>query len=617
MCGLFRVFFRIFIAIMFLVFYILNYLYATPNTTLPNNTATTSLLDFTDIESMLTSHATSLMSKKFIQKLESKKIIAISTIENTTQEPIDIESIMISFKQQIAEKFIFTNAIGSNVGKVDKLIKDSRKLRNNAEYNQYTTKEEGGLLAPDYSLSGKISKSAKIAGKNSKIEYEILLRLTDLATGVEVWSNVAKTTKILPTNTPKAKMSNNEWEGAYEKCLGEEISSCQSLVDNGLVSVEQCDKQSCNKIGTILRNMGRLDEAMEYYKQAIKFGNYAGYRYLAMLYDSYKKDFTNAEKHYEVACNKYKDKESCGLLGGMYVRYENVPKEKTDKVVYYYKKACDLGSGLFCSFMGMIYDGGKGVKADSALAKHYYQKACELDSGFCKMIDLRENILLESKHEWDNCIKYKNPSVCKKIIDSGIFPSADKCDDKQTCNGIGIIYKLAGYPQQAIPYYERAASLGSNVAMFNLGLLYRQNNDKQKAKKYYQPACDNGAYEACYGLGHLLVEERDFFNARKYFEILCDKSSSNFQGDSCGMLGLMYANGDGVRQDYNKAFEYHKKSCDLKSPEGCGNLGLSYYFGQGTKQDFALAKQYYGKACDLGSQKACENYKRLNNQGIK
>ena len=164
MCGLFksffRVFFRIFIATMLLAFLHLNYLNAKSNNFTPNqnNYPTYSLLDSTDIESMLTSHATSLMSKKFIQKLESKKIIAISTIENTTQEPIDIESIMISFKQQILEKFIFTNAIGSNAGKVDKLIKDSRKLRNNAEYNQYTTKEEGGLLAPDYSLSGKISK---------------------------------------------------------------------------------------------------------------------------------------------------------------------------------------------------------------------------------------------------------------------------------------------------------------------------------------------------------------------------------------------------------------------------------------------------------------------------
>ena len=456
--------------------------------------------DIADIDSMMSAHATSLLSKKFVQKLQSKKIIAISHIKNTTQEPIDIESIMVGFKQSVAEKFVFTNAIASNANTADNLIKDSRTLRNNAEYNQYTTKEEGGLLAPDYSLSGKISKGAKSIGKEVRLEYEILLRLTDLATGIEVWSNIAKSTKILPKNVaqkylqeskkqesiaislnaPKATMSNNEWEKAYEKCLNEDFSACQRLVDNGLASVLQCEKYSCNKIGTILRNIGRIDEAMKYYKRAISLGNYEGYRFLGILYGSFKKDFTNAKKNYEIACDKYKEKESCFLLALMYEKNEGIPQD-TQKATYYHKKACDLGSEI------------------------------------CKSFNLLKTTLQESKQKWEDCTKYKNASVCKTIIDSG-FPSADKCDDKQTCNDIGIIYSLAGYPKQAISYYERAISLGYDKAYFNLGLLYQQNNDKEKAKKYYQPACDKGIYEACYGLAYFLIEERDFFNAKKNFE---------------------------------------------------------------------------------------------------
>ncbi|MGX3044388.1 tetratricopeptide repeat protein [Helicobacter sp. T3_23-1056] len=551
--------------------------------------------DIFDIDSMMSAHATSLLSKKFVQKLQSKKIIAISDIENTTQESIDIESMMIGFKQSVVEKFVFTNAIASNANKADKLIKDSRTLRNNAEYNQYTTKEEGGLLAPDYSLSGKISKRAKSIGKEVRLEYAILLRLTDLATGVEVWSNIAKSTKILPKNvaqkylqesknqkstatpnTPKTTISNSEWEKAYEKCLSEDFGACQRLVDNGLANVEQCDKESCNKIGTILRNIGRLDEAVEYYKRAISLGDYEGYRYLGILDSSFKKDFTNAKKNYEIACDKYKEKESCFLLAIMYEKNEGIPQD-TQKATYYHKKACDLGSEI------------------------------------CKSFNLLKTTLQESKQQWEDCTKYKNASACKKIIDSG-FPSADKYDDKQACNDIGIIYNLAGYPKQAIPYYERAISLGYDKAYFNLGLLYQQNNDKEKAKKYYQPACDKGIYEACYALSAFFIEERDFFNAKKNFEILCDKSNSSFKGDACALLGTMYVNGEGVRQDYNRAFEYYKKSCELKSPAGCNNLGVAYYFGQGVREDFSLAKQYYGKACDLGSQKACDNYKRLNLQ---
>ncbi|RDU51796.1 SEL1-like repeat protein [Helicobacter sp. MIT 01-3238] len=581
------------------------------------------LLESTDIESLLKNSADSLLSKKFIKKLESKKVIAISNIQNTTKEQLDIESIMVIFKSYIldSEKFIFTNTIPSNANKIDTMIKDSRKLRKDAEYNQYTTKEEGSLLAPDYSLWGKISK--KIKPQTKEVEYEILLRLTDLTTGVEVWSNISKISKTLPKNMienykkeftfdTQVKMSQKQWKENYEKCLTEDINACQKLIQNGVPSTNDCNKESCNKIGLIMRNIGRIDEAFDYHKRAIDLENYEGYRYLGILYESYKKDSTNAIKTYKIACDKYKEKESCGLLGSMYAKGDNIAQD-SEKVIHYYKRACDLGSSIFCVFIGMMYDYGKAVKRDLVMAKHYFQKACDIDNEFCTMKPQYETIEQAAKQEWDDCIKYKNPSVCKRIIDSGVFPSADKCNDGQSCNDIGVIHKIAGLPKQAIPYYEKAISLGSTRSYFNLGLLYEQINQKEQAKKYYKPACDKGIYEACYGLGNLFLEEQDFFNARKNFEIVCDKSSSDFSGDSCNNLGAMYVNGYGVRQDYDKAFEYHKKSCELSSPEGCGNLGHLY---ETIKQDKNKAKQYYGKACDLGSQKACQYYKSLNNQKI-
>lgn len=41
----------------------------------------------------------------------------------------------------------------------DSMIKDARAMRENEEYDPYTTIEKGSLIAPDISLSGKISKS--------------------------------------------------------------------------------------------------------------------------------------------------------------------------------------------------------------------------------------------------------------------------------------------------------------------------------------------------------------------------------------------------------------------------------------------------------------------------
>lgn len=50
--------------------------------------------------------------------------------------------------------------------------------------------------------------------------------------------------------------------------------------------------------------------------------------------------------------------------------------------------------------------------------------------------------------------------------------------------------------------------------------------------------------------------------------------------------------------------------------DGCNNLGVLYANGQGVRQDKGAAKEYFGKACDLGNQGGCNNYKILNEQGL-
>ena len=48
---------------------------------------------------------------------------------------------------------------------------------------------------------------------------------------------------------------------------------------------------------------------------------------------------------------------------------------------------------------------------------------------------------------------------------------------------------------------------------------------------------------------------------------------------------------------------------------GCNNLGLLYYQGQGVRQSSTKAKELLGKACDMGNANGCKNYAILNKQG--
>ena len=42
------------------------------------------------------------------------------------------------------------------------------------------------------------------------------------------------------------------------------------------------------------------------------------------------------------------------------------------------------------------------------------------------------------------------------------------------------------------------------------------------------------------------------------------------------------------------------------------NLGVMYYEGEGVRQNIATAKEFFGKACDNGFQQGCDNYRKLN-----
>lgn len=205
-----------------------------------------------------------------------------------------------------------------------------------------------------------------------------------------------------------------------------------------------------------------------------------------------------------------------------------------------------------------------------------------------------------SQEEWDrnyaDCITVSretaleelksNKYACQALINHSIemgWGSLEQCS-KDNCVLIGDFYFFAELYREAIPYYEKSIALGVTSAYLTLG------------NAYYQ------------------IE--DYYNAVKYYKIGCEKVNVN-QALACYNLGVSYDKGEGVRQDYRKAYELFKKTCDMKyGGLSCSALGSMYENGEGVRQNLSIAKQYYGKACDLGDQRGCDNYRKLNNQGV-
>lgn len=128
----------------------------------------------------------------------------------------------------------------------------------------------------------------------------------------------------------------------------------------------------------------------------------------------------------------------------------------------------------------------------------------------------------------------------------------------------------------------------------------------------------------------------------KAFELLQKAANLGYLDGIYG-LGLLYAEGKGVKRDYSKAFELLQKASNLGHVDSMYNLGVFYEYGKGAsqvilqkssqtwkikcnvkswcslykwkrswKKDQSKAIEYFQKAADLGNRDATNNRKKIN-----
>jgi len=124
-------------------------------------------------------------------------VLAISTIINDTTQRIDMDQLIKSIRISLLQsgKVVVTTAVRAG-GAEDNMSYDARKLRNSDEFNQNTVAKKGQMIAPDFSLSGKIiQRNAKLSNGDMKVDYYIQLTLTDITTGLAYWEGETVITK--------------------------------------------------------------------------------------------------------------------------------------------------------------------------------------------------------------------------------------------------------------------------------------------------------------------------------------------------------------------------------------------------------------------------------------
>ena len=146
-----------------------------------------------------------------------------------------------------------------------------------------------------------------------------------------------------------------------------------------------------------------------------------------------------------------------------------------------------------------------------------------------------------------------------------------------------------------------------------------KNGDKNSCQRLIDskilPSVKQCNKKTCNNTGFIYEMIRDYQQAFEFYKKACDLS------DNLGCAGLadFYYQGLGVTQNFFEALKFNKKACDLNSETACYNLGVAYYEGKGTMQDIANAKKYFEKACNTNHAMACNNLGFLydNGQGVR
>ncbi|MEO5923836.1 MAG: tetratricopeptide repeat protein [Bryobacteraceae bacterium] len=110
-------------------------------------------------------------------------------------------------------------------------------------------------------------------------------------------------------------------------------------------------------------------------------------------------------------------------------------------------------------------------------------------------------------------------------------------------------------------------------------------------------ACDIGSQSACTSLASLVASDG---------ETVLQQPCNQGDATSCFMLGSLYAVGQSVNRNAERAATLYQQSCTSGFLRACGMLGEAYIAGEGVPRDMAKARQIFERACGAGYQPACK-----------
>ncbi|TSA43924.1 hypothetical protein D4R49_01485 [bacterium] len=179
---------------------------------------------------------------------------------------------------------------------------------------------------------------------------------------------------------------------------------------------------------------------------------------------------------------------------------------------------------------------------------------------------------------------------------------------------LGVMYgRGAGVNQdsgESIKWFRMAASRGYADAEFILGMRYKSGvhvaQDNVEAVKWFLLAAEHGHAAAQFMIG--VIYEKGEGVPRNESESLKWHRLAALQGNSTSQmtLGSAYEDGTGVAQDYSEAVKWHRLAALQGNDVSQHSLGVSYFKGRGVIQDYVESHKWFNLAGVSGDKDAAD-----------
>ena len=147
-------------------------------------------LDYRDFDQAASKLVQSMLGSGALKKQDgSRYVVATGRIINDTMQRIDTDQLMVKIETELLNsgQAVMTSAVGPGS---DKLVYETRELRDSEEFDPSTVPERRTLIAPELSISGKIfQRNIRYDRNRQQVEYYFQLQLSDVKSGLRFWQD--------------------------------------------------------------------------------------------------------------------------------------------------------------------------------------------------------------------------------------------------------------------------------------------------------------------------------------------------------------------------------------------------------------------------------------------